>query len=111
MRTSTYEIFLPLIGRDDKEIEGKTLLINGLYGAIDVVDAEIAAKVREEDFTAIPFVTRERLAQRGHITRKDEAGEMADARLLGRIWNKLIGHSGRGPRTAPPDTGTGVAGS
>ena len=38
MRTSTYEIILPLIGRDDKEIEGKTLLINGLYGAIDVVD-------------------------------------------------------------------------
>ena len=46
MRTSTYEIFLPLIGRDDKEIEGKTLLINGLYGAIDVVDTDIAAKVR-----------------------------------------------------------------
>ena len=50
MRTSTYEIILPLIGRDDKEIEGKTLLINGLYGAIDVVDTEIAAKIREEDF-------------------------------------------------------------
>ena len=64
MRTSTYEIILPLIGRDDKEIEGKTLLINGLYGAIDVVDTEIAAKIREEDFAAIPFVMRERLAQR-----------------------------------------------
>ena len=101
MRTSTYEIILPLIGRDDKEIEGKTLLINGLYGAIDVVDTEIAAKIREEDFAAIPFVMRERLAQRGHITRKDEAGELADARLLGRIWNKLIGHSGRGPVILP----------
>ena len=101
MRTSTYEIILPLIGRDDKEIEGKTLLINGLYGAIDVVDTEIAAKIREEDFAAIPFAMRERLAQRGHITRKDEAGELSDARLLGRIWNKLIGHSGRGPVILP----------
>ena len=101
MRTSAYGIVLPLIGRDDKEIEGKTLLINGLYGAIDVVDTEIAAKIREEDFAAIPFAMRERLAQRGHITRKDEAGELADARLLGRIWNKLIGHSGRGPVILP----------
>ncbi|MBP5736960.1 MAG: radical SAM protein [Acidaminococcaceae bacterium] len=101
MRTSTYEIILPLIGKDDKEIEGKALLVNGLYGAIDVVDSEIAAKIREEDFAAIPFAMRERLTQRGHITRKDEAGELADARLLGRIWTKLIGHSGRGPVILP----------
>ena len=92
---------MPLIGRDDKEIKGKTLLINGLCGAIDVVDTDIAAKVCEENFAAIPFAMRERLAQRGHITRKDEAGELADARLLGRIWNKLIGHSGRGPVILP----------
>ena len=101
MRISTYEIILPLIGKDDKEIAGKALLVNGLYGAIDVVDAEIAAKVREENFAAIPFAMRERLAQRGHITRKDEAGELADAKLLGRIWNKLIGHSSRGPVILP----------
>ena len=101
MRTSTYEIILPLIGKDDKEIEGKALLVNGLYGAIDVVDSEIAAQIREEDFAAIPFAMRERLTQRGHITRKDEAGELADARLLGRIWTKLIGHSGRGPVILP----------
>ena len=101
MRTSTYEIILPLIGKDDKTIEGKALLINGLYGAIDVVDTEIAAKVREEDFASIPLTIRECLAQRGHITRKDEAGELADARLLGRIWTKLIGHRGRGPVILP----------
>ena len=45
MRKSTYEIILPLIGSDDKDIEGKKLLINGLYGAIDVVDDEIADKI------------------------------------------------------------------
>ncbi len=80
MRTSTYEIILPLIGKDDKEIKGKALLVNGLYGAIDVVDEATAAKVREGDFAAIPFALRERLALRGHITRKDEAGELADRR-------------------------------
>ena len=80
MRTSTYEIFLPLIGRDDKEIAGKTLLVNGLYGAIDVVDAEIAANIREENFAAIPFAMRERLAQRGHITRKDYEEEACNFR-------------------------------
>ena len=101
MRLSTYEIILPLIGKDDKEIEGKTLLVNGLYGAVDVVDTEIADKVREGDFAALPFALRERLALRGHITRKDEAGELADAKLLGRIWSKLIGHSGRGPVILP----------
>ena len=65
------------------------------------ISSEIAAKIREEDFAAIPFAMRERLTQRGHITRKDEAGELADARLLGRIWTKLIGHSGRGPVILP----------
>ena len=28
MRVSTYEIVLPLIGNDDKKIEGKSLLVN-----------------------------------------------------------------------------------
>ncbi len=97
MRVSTYEIILPLIGKDDKIIEGKALLVNGLYGALDVVDEATASKLREERFAEIPFALRERLTQRGHITRKDEAGELADAQLLGRVWRKLIGHSGRGP--------------
>ena len=35
MRISTYEIILPLIGKDDKEIAGQALLVNGLYDAID----------------------------------------------------------------------------
>ncbi|MBQ9611711.1 MAG: hypothetical protein IJV14_03845 [Lachnospiraceae bacterium] len=39
MRTSTYEIFLPLIGTDEKEIKGKILLVNGLYGAMTVDEA------------------------------------------------------------------------
>ena len=30
MRLSTYEIILPLIGTDEKQIEGCALLVNGL---------------------------------------------------------------------------------
>ena len=30
MRVSTYEIILPLVGTDEKPIEGYTLLMNGL---------------------------------------------------------------------------------
>ena len=101
MRVSTYEIILPLIGTDDKEIPGKALLVNGLYGAIDVVDESVAAIFREGELVKLPFALRERLMVRGHITRKDEEGELADAKLLGRVWNKLVGHAGTGPVILP----------
>ena len=55
MRVSTYEIILPLIGTDDKEIPGKALLVNGLYGAIDVVDESVAAIFREGELVKLPF--------------------------------------------------------
>ena len=90
-RTSAYEIILPLIGSDDRKIEGRTLLVNGLYGAVDVVDSAIAGKLEKDNLADLPLALMERLAVRGHITRKDKAGELADARLLGRIWNRLIG--------------------
>ena len=101
MRISTYEIILPLIGKGDKTIEGKSLLCNGLYGALDVVDAETAEKLDKGDISDIPFALRERLTVRGHITCKDETGELNDARLLGRVWSKLVGHAGIGPVILP----------
>ena len=101
MRVSTYEIILPLIGTDDKEIPGKALLVNGLYSAVDVVDSEIAENLEKGEFTEIPVAVRESLMERGHITRKDEEGELADARLLGRVWSKLVGYSGAGPVILP----------
>ena len=45
MRLSTYEIILPLVGTDEKPIEGYMLLTNGLYGAVDVVPKEDADKL------------------------------------------------------------------
>ena len=101
MRTSMYEIILPLIGMDDQKIEGKALLINGLFGAVDVVDEPVAATLREGDLAKLPLPLRERLALRGHITPKDEAGELADAKLLGRIWKTLLGHSALGAVILP----------
>ena len=101
MRISTYEIILPLFDGDDREIEDKALLINGLYGAMDVVDAYAAEALRAGDWAKLPFELREKLMMRGHITRKDEAGELADAKLLGRVWRKMIGHSGVGLVIAP----------
>ncbi len=96
MRSSTYEIFLPLIDEDEKEIEGKALLVNGLYGAMDVVDREDAQHLMEGRFEEIPHATRDRLCRRGHITEKDEEGEFSDARLLGRSWRMISGYSGVG---------------
>ena len=90
-RTSTYEIILPLIGTDDREIEGRALLVNGLYGAVDVVDSETAGKLEKGDPDSLPLAMRERLALRGHVTRKTPEEELADARLLGRVWNRLTG--------------------
>ena len=85
MRTSTYEIILPLIGRDEKEIQGKKLLVNGLYGAMDVVEDETAAAVEKGGSDDLPADVRERLASRGHITRRSVEEELRDVELLGRI--------------------------
>ena len=85
MRTSTYEIILPLIGRDEKEIQGKKLLVNGLYGAMDVVEDETAAAVEKGGSDDLPADVRESLASRGHITRTSVEEELRDVELLGRI--------------------------
>jgi uncharacterized protein len=94
MRTSTYEIFLPLIGTYGKPIEGRALLLNGLYGAVDVVTQEEREIIAAGEFDRLPSPVFERLSFRGHITRKTEEEEIADMRLLSRIhraipaWNE-----------------------
>ena len=94
MRTSTYEIFLPLIGTDEKPIEGYALLYNGLYGALDVVTQEERDIIEAGELAKLPSPVSKRLSLRGHITRKPEEEEIADMRLLSRIhraipaWNR-----------------------
>ncbi|MBR3722885.1 MAG: radical SAM protein [Selenomonadaceae bacterium] len=89
MRTSTYEIILPLIGKDGVEIEDYALLVNGIYGAFDVVEKNTAEKIASGDVSALPPECCERLMMRGHLTEKDEAEELYDATLLARIFSKI----------------------
>lgn len=124
MRTSTYEIFLPLIGRredgasgtpgdtsasmrvgrNEKLIEDRALLVNGLYGAVDVVTKADADKIAAGDFAKLPLAVFERLSLRGHITRKTEEEEIADMRLLSRVHKTIPARSGVGLVTSCPPT-------
>lgn len=90
IRRSAYEIILPLVGKDERKIEGKALLVNGLYGALDIVEEGTAEKLRQGRIEEIPLALRERLFSRGHITRKEPSGEFADVRLLSRIYKKIV---------------------
>ena len=96
MRLSTYEIILPLVGTDEKPMEGYALLVNGLYGAMDVVPKEDADRLQAGNFAGLSAALRERLMLRGHITRKDEAGELADLKLFSRIYKNVQGRMGVG---------------
>ena len=64
LRTSTYELFLPLINMEEEEVADRTLLINGLYGATDILKKEDADKVKAGDFEGLPLALRERLLLR-----------------------------------------------
>ena len=93
MRTSTYEIFLPLINEKEEEIKDRTLLINGLYGAMDVLKKEDADKIKAGDFAGLPLALRERMLLRGHLTCKDKEAELADLKRMGRIYRTIFSRS------------------
>ena len=95
MRASTYEIILPLV-QGNEEIKDRALLVNGLYSSFDLVTKEEAEKFAAEDFAALPVALRERLLLRGHLTRKNEAEEIADMKLIGRIHRMIPARAGIG---------------
>lgn len=101
MRVSTYEIILPLVDKDGIEIPDYVSFINGLYGAIDIVEKKYAEKIQAAKFDEVPLELRERLALRGHITRKTEAEEIADMKLLSRIYRKTFGRTSIGVKIMP----------
>ena len=70
MRTSTYEIILPLIGTDERETDGKALLFNGLYGAMDVADRETADILRKGDLSSLTRMPDETGGVRENIIQK-----------------------------------------
>ncbi|MBR1578927.1 MAG: radical SAM protein [Selenomonadaceae bacterium] len=78
---SRHELILPLI--DDKFI-----LFNGLYGAIDVVDARTADIIRDAQQgdgapTELDEDVRERLIRRGHLVERQT--EADDLKILSRL--------------------------
>ena len=93
MGISKYEIILPLIGEDETEIRSHALLVNGLYGAIDVVTKEVADKLNSGRFEDLPDGLRERLEKRGHLTQKSPEEEIADLRLLSHVYKETLGRS------------------
>lgn len=101
MRLSTYEIILPLLDENEVEIPDHLLFINGLYGAIDIVEKKYAERIKAANFTEIPLALKERLALRGHLTRKSEAEEIDDMKLLGRIHRKTLGYGTIGIKIMP----------
>jgi uncharacterized protein len=101
MRVSTYEIFLPLVNGKEEEIKDRMLLINGLYGAIDILKKDDADKVQAGDFEGLSLALRERLLLRGHLTCKDKVAELEDLKLLGRLYRTIISRSGIGPVILP----------
>lgn len=88
MRVSTYEIILPL--------EENSLLINGLYGAFDIVSKEDAEKIKNGNLADLPAELSERLRLRGHITDNDQAAEVVDMKLLSRVHKMTYGRIGVG---------------
>ena len=96
MKVSRYEIILPLVGKDGKEIEDYRLMVNGLYGAYDIVAKEECEKVLAGRFSELPLALLEKLLLRGHFTRKNESEELADMKLLSRMHKKVYGGYGIG---------------
>ena len=89
MRLSTYEIILPLLDKDRKEIADYRLMVNGLYGAFDIVAKEDCEKISAGKFSELSLAILERMLLRGHLTRKSEAEEIADMKLLARMHKKV----------------------
>lgn len=79
---SNYEIVLPL---DDSH----SLLVNGLYGAIDVVDRAEAEALSEGRSEKLDGDEQERLKSRGHLTDSFET-ETIDLRILTGVYRKIF---------------------
>lgn len=82
---SNYEIILTLD-------EAHSLLVNGLYGAIDVVDAKEGKALLSGHFRDLSKEERARLLARGHLT-EDLETETEDLTIFAGIYRKLFAES------------------
>ena len=88
MHLSKYDIILPLIDKDGKNVEDKSLLFNGIYGALDIVDAATGKALKEGKINDLSISEQDRLLARGHLTDNPER-EKEDIKLLARVDRKL----------------------
>lgn len=77
LRASDYEMIFPLEN-------GKTLLVNGLYGAYDIVDKSDAELITTPACLSEPVL--QRLKDRGHITHFTSEEERENARIISRMY-------------------------
>ncbi len=88
LEVSRYEIILPIFGRSGETLKGKRLLVNGLYGAVDVVDEKTASDLEKGMTDEIDEAERKRLLDRGHLT-KDTGRESEDILILARTDRQI----------------------
>ena len=88
MQLSKYDIILPLIDKDGKNVKDKSLLFNGIYGALDIVDATTGKALKEGKINDLSISERDRLFARGHLTDNSDK-EKEDIKLLARVDRKL----------------------
>jgi uncharacterized protein len=85
-RVSAYEMIMPFPTDPDN-----ALLVNGLYGAYDVISSDEAAvleaaRTDASELDALSPQTRERLATRGHLVRFSPQEEQENARIISRMY-------------------------
>ena len=104
MQLSKYTMMFPLVSPEDTQT-GEYALINGLYGAVDIVSPQEFALISDAMHTPsllqeLPKSRLETLTDRGHIV-SSEAQESEDLRIISRIHTLLYGRGGVGLILAP----------
>ncbi|MBQ7220221.1 MAG: radical SAM protein, partial [Synergistaceae bacterium] len=104
MQLSKYTMMFPLVSPEDTQT-GEYALINGLYGAVDIVSPQEFALISDAMHTPsllqeLPKSRLETLTDRGHIV-SNEAQESEDLRIISRIHTLLYGRGGIGLVLAP----------
>lgn len=82
-RVSSYVIPIKL-----EEQEGKYLLIQGYTGAIDIVQEEVALKLKDNDLTDLSENTLRILQKRGYITNKTKDKEVEHVERIAHALHK-----------------------
>ena len=78
LEVSRYVIILPIFGRSGETLKGKRLLVNGLYGAVDVVDEKTASNLEKGRTDEIDGEEIKRVSKKAGAEIIDRPAELAD---------------------------------